>query len=301
MRKSEESRKTKGIYLLLTAALITFSQGLFAQGQSTEWNVRYNRTEAQHAFEVTTQTDGFTVKSDKVDPHELYVYCHLLLERPIQSLSFKYNSAKGASQLPITLLDAAGNELWNFDESVIPPKTVELQNLKVRGQLVFRIGKNADVKVPAGLSHVISNIKFTEDKRKPILDTDGFILVDNMSEFRAYASEDNVKIRLKPGPYKIDKAYCTRFVEFSGNNSLYDLTGVSIMVDTKLFANKSLARGNSKKSLYCAIEISGTQTTMEGLYIETYGNHYGHQSKNKIFNLVGKDVTLKNAEVRTSG
>ena len=301
MRKSEETKKTKGNYLWLTAALIILSYGLFAQNQSTEWTVRYNRTEAQQAFEVTTKTDGFTVKSGKVDAQGLYVYCHLPLERPIQSLTFKYTPATDVSQLPITLLDAAANVLWKFDGSGTPPKTVELQNLKVRGQLVFRIGKNEGDQVVEGLSHTISDIKIIEDKRKPILDTDGFILVDNMTEFRGYASEDNVKIRLKPGPYKIDKAYCTRFVEFSGNNCLYDLDGVSIMIDTKLFANKSLARGNSEKSLYCAFEISGSHSTMEGPYIETYGNYYGHQSKNKMFNLVGLDVTLKNAEVRTSG
>lgn len=37
------------------------------------------------------------------------------------------------------------------------------------------------------------------------------------------------------------------------------------------------------------------------MYIETYGDTPGIQSRNKIFNLTGKNVTLKNVEVRTSG
>ncbi|MFB9057323.1 right-handed parallel beta-helix repeat-containing protein [Mariniflexile ostreae] len=151
------------------------------------------------------------------------------------------------------------------------------------------------------MSHVITAIKLTEDNSKPVLDSDGFILVDNISEFRGYAAQDNVNIRLKPGPYQIDKAFCTRFIELSGTNSHYDLNGVRLMVDTKLFANTSLARGNSEKSLYCALEMSGAHSVMEGPYVETYGASYGHQSKNKIFNLVGLDVTLKNAEIRTAG
>ena len=73
------------------------------------------------------------------------------------------------------------------------------------------------------------------------------------------------------------------------------------MVDTKLFSRTDLNKSNDGNPMYCAIEISGNNVVLEGLYIETYGDQPGRQSKNKIFNIVGKDVTLKNVEVRTAG
>lgn len=47
--------------------------------------------------------------------------------------------------------------------------------------------------------------------------------------------------------------------------------------------------------------LSGNLITLEGLYIETYGNEPGVQSRNKIFNITGSEITLKNAEIRTAG
>ncbi|WP_282135163.1 hypothetical protein [Seonamhaeicola maritimus] len=128
-----------------------------------------------------------------------------------------------------------------------------------------------------------------------------FIVIDNLSDLKLYAAKDNVKIRLKSGNYQIDEAESIRFLRFTGSNSHYDLTGVRFMVDTKLFSRKDLKISNDGNSMYCAIEISGNHVTMEGLYIETYGDKPGRQSKNKIFNIVGEDVTLKNAEIRTAG
>ncbi|WP_020526233.1 right-handed parallel beta-helix repeat-containing protein [Flexithrix dorotheae] len=132
-------------------------------------------------------------------------------------------------------------------------------------------------------------------------DGDGFILIGSLAELREFAGKDNVKVRLKKGSYNIDKTLSTRFMEFTGNNSHYDLTEVRIMVDTKLFSLTNLKPGKTDNKLYCAIEISGNNVIMEGLYIETYGGKPGRQSKNKMFNIIGSDVTLKNVEVRTAG
>lgn len=73
------------------------------------------------------------------------------------------------------------------------------------------------------------------------------------------------------------------------------------MVDTKLFSRTDLKKSDDGNGMYCAIEITGNNVTLEGLYIETYGDQPGRQSKNKIFNIAGNDVTLKNVEVRTAG
>ncbi len=128
-----------------------------------------------------------------------------------------------------------------------------------------------------------------------------FIEIDNIEELQSYSKKDNVKVKLKAGNYQIDEAESIRFIQFSGNNSHFDLNGCRFMVDTKLFSRSDLKKSDDGNSMYCAIEISGKNVILEGLYIETYGGHPGRQSKNKIFNIVGDDVTLKNVEMRTDG
>ncbi|WP_372650545.1 hypothetical protein [Draconibacterium sp.] len=128
-----------------------------------------------------------------------------------------------------------------------------------------------------------------------------FIEIDNLTDLNSCCKKDNVKIKLKPGNYQIDDAESIRFMQFAGNNSHFDLTGCRFMIDTKLFSRTDLKKSNDGNSMYCAIEISGNNVKLEGLYIETYGDLPGRQSKNKIFNIVGEDVTLKNVEVRTAG
>lgn len=128
-----------------------------------------------------------------------------------------------------------------------------------------------------------------------------FLTVKSLSDLKKYIHKDHVKVKLAPGNYQIDEAKKIRFIEITGNNSHYDLTGARFMVDTKLFNRKDLAKSDDGNGMYCAIEISGNNTIFEGLYIETYGDTPGLQSKNKIFNVVGENVVLKNVEVRTAG
>ncbi|ALJ04712.1 hypothetical protein APS56_05995 [Pseudalgibacter alginicilyticus] len=127
------------------------------------------------------------------------------------------------------------------------------------------------------------------------------IEVHTLKDFKTYVSQDNVHVKLSPGNYQIDDAEKIRFIEITSNNSYYDLSGARFMVDTKLFSRPDLVKSDDGNSMYCAIEISGNHVTLEGLYIETYGNTPGRQSKNKMFNIVGEHVTLKDVEVRTSG
>ena len=128
-----------------------------------------------------------------------------------------------------------------------------------------------------------------------------FIEIDKLKDLNFYSDKDDVNIKLKPGNYQIDDAESIRFIQFTGNNTHFDLTGCRFMVDTKLFSRNDLEKSDDGNSLYCAIEISGNSVIFEGLYIETYGDQPGRQSKNKIFNIVGEDVTLKNVELRTAG
>lgn len=137
--------------------------------------------------------------------------------------------------------------------------------------------------------------EFTSKKQKK------FVLIETLSEFYNYLDRDNVNVKLKAGNYQIDTAQSIRFIKITSNNSHFDLTGVRFMVDTKLFSKTDLKKSDDGNSMYCAIEVSGNNTSIEGLYVETYGDKPGRQSKNKIFNIVGENVTLKYVEVRTSG
>ncbi|WP_434035563.1 hypothetical protein [Formosa sp. 4Alg 33] len=125
--------------------------------------------------------------------------------------------------------------------------------------------------------------------------------VSSLTEFRTYLNQDNVHVKLKAGNYQVDDAKKIRFFEITGNNSYFDLKGARFMVDSKLFSRPDLIKSTDGNSMYCAIEISGNHVMLEGLYIETYGDTPGLQSKNKIFNIVGEHVTLKDVELRTAG
>ncbi|MBY5959125.1 hypothetical protein KUV50_13315 [Membranicola marinus] len=133
------------------------------------------------------------------------------------------------------------------------------------------------------------------------LSQQGLIEIDNLSDLRIYAKKNGVEVKLKPGNYQIDEAKSIRFMQFAGHNSYFDLRNCRFMVDTRLFRRTDLKRSEDGNNMYSAIEISGNNVTLEGLYLETYGGHSGRQSKNKMVNIVGEDVTLKNMEVRTAG
>lgn len=290
---------TWGTCLLLSCCVLMMSPSLSAQeGNAENWKIRYNRSDVQEVFDISMNPDGLTIKSIGEVSENSYVYCHLRLVRPIHAISFDYRSAGKVGSAPISLLDAAANELWRSNGQTDVPETVDLQDINVHGELIFKMGTQESGN---NIGHVISAITYAFDDQKIVVDDKGFIQVSDLKTLRGYANQDNVKVRLLPGSYQLDKAYCKQFIQFTGDNSVYDLTGANIMVDTKLFTRKDLSPGMNDGRMYCAIAIHGNNVQMEGPYVETYGDTPGIQSRNKIFNLTGKDVTLKNAEVRTSG
>ncbi|WP_164891029.1 right-handed parallel beta-helix repeat-containing protein [Botryobacter ruber] len=272
----------------------------FANGA---WTIRYNQPAAQEVFEVAPASDGIIIKKKPAATvaEDVYVFCHFKLDKPIKELSFEYRPEGKAVQVPITLYDAAVNVLWQYDGSEKAPEKVKLKNLKIRGQLVFKVRQDKAGTSAGDWSHCIRKLKVTEDKQAPVLAADGYMLIDNVDELRRLAGEDNVKVRLKPGTYRIDKALFRHFIEFTGNNSTWDLKGVKFQVDTKLFSQFGVAPGGGDALMYCAMTLSGNNIVMEGLQVETYGNKPGIQSRNKIFNITGIGVTLRNVEVTTEG
>lgn len=130
---------------------------------------------------------------------------------------------------------------------------------------------------------------------------DDTILVHSLTEWKQYLDKSNVRVKLQPGNYQIDEADNIRFIRITGDDAYFDLRGVRFMVNTKLFSRPDLAKSDDGNSMYCAIEVSGDRVMLDGLYIETYGDTPGRQSKNKMFNIVGEGDVLKDVEVRTTG
>ena len=96
-----------------------------------------------------------------------------------------------------------------------------------------------------------------DNSKKDRVDDNGFVTIETLSEFKTYITKDNVKVKLKEGNYQIDDAESIRFIQLTGSNSHFDLTGVRFMVDTKLFSRTDLAKSDDGNGMYCAIEISG--------------------------------------------
>ena len=128
---------------------------------------------------------------------------------------------------------------------------------------------------------------------------DAFVEIDSLDALRSYATKDNVKVRLKPGTYTLDQATSHHFIRFTGRDSHYDLHGVKLRIDGQLFRQFGAPRGPD--GFYCAIDLVGDRIVFEGLTTENFGDVPGIQSRNKIFNVCGAGVMLRDVEVTTSG
>lgn len=125
------------------------------------------------------------------------------------------------------------------------------------------------------------------------------IEIDSLEALRSYISKDNVNIRMKPGTYRIDDAPDHHFFRFTGNGSHYDMRGVTFEINNDLFSKFGVVPG--KNGFYCVIDLIGNHITLEGLTTKNIGEENSSQSRNKIFNVVGSNVTLKDVDVTTSG
>lgn len=123
--------------------------------------------------------------------------------------------------------------------------------------------------------------------------------IDSIDALRSYATKDNVHVRLKPGTYRLDQADSNHFIRFTGHDSRFDLRGVKLLIDTNLF-RQPRPRGE-RDSFYCVIDLVGDRIVFEGLTTENYGDLPGAQSRNKIFNVVGSGVVLRDIDITTSG
>ena len=283
--------------LAISRALASEPMVGLPQVRDGAWLVRFNAPAAQRAFVTTTRADGFSVETKTVaaNTEDLYVFYHLTLEQPVSALAFDYALNGDAAKMPLVLFDAAANELWRHDGQGAPPPRVSLANLRVRGQLVFRVRRDRGGQLAEGWSHRVSNLKRTAGSRAPVVAADGFTVVDTLDELRGYASRHGVKVRLKPGTYTLDRALVRHFIEFTGDDSQWDLRGATIRIDTRLF------RQFGGGGLYCVFSLAGDRIEFSGVTTENYGDLPGLQSRNKIFNITGVGVVVRDVDITTSG
>ncbi|MEE9369542.1 MAG: hypothetical protein V3V05_11875 [Pontiella sp.] len=64
---------------------------------------------------------------------------------------------------------------------------------------------------------------------------DDFVEINSLQQLRVYAPRDHMKVRMKPGTYRVDDAPDHHFFRFTGNDSHFDLTGVTFEIDNQLF------------------------------------------------------------------
>lgn len=264
------------------------------------WTIRYDRPGTAEAFTVTPGADGCEISTRTGgDPDECHVSLQYRLERAISGLTFTLTTTGSASRMPIALYDAAANELWRHDGKGTPPPTVRLDQLQVRGQLVFRVRRPAGGPAASGTIRIAA-LSVTGSTHAPEVAADGFTVVDTLDELRGYANQPLAKVRLKPGVYTLDRALFRHFIELTGRDSHWDLRGVTLRIDTKLFRQFGGGPGSPGPS-YSVFSLNGSRVRLEGLKTENIGDLPGAHARSMIFNLTGQGVVLRNVEITTSG
>lgn len=128
---------------------------------------------------------------------------------------------------------------------------------------------------------------------------DDCVVIDSLDALREYATKDDVKAKMTPGTYLLDEASDHHFMRFTGNNAHFDMSGVTLQIDNELF--RKVERIPGKEKFYCAINLMGDGITFEGLTTENIGGQFGVSGRNKIINISGSKVILRDMDITTSG
>lgn len=131
------------------------------------------------------------------------------------------------------------------------------------------------------------------------------ITVSSLKELNFYAQESNNNIKLKPGKYKVGDYLNAdsiaakvqrkdfQYINFRGNNNVFDLRGVEIEIDTKL-------RELLKYPIHTnEIIVSGSGNVLDGLKIRCIGD--GLSPGGATFEVSGENNTIKNFDIWVQG
>ncbi|WP_430933834.1 hypothetical protein [Saccharicrinis sp. 156] len=151
------------------------------------------------------------------------------------------------------------------------------------------------------------------NKKQCDLNNGGIVNVASLQELASYASKSNVNIKMLPGEYTLNDTLLSQsliikkykdgkigsdypiatLIHFSGNNSYYELSGVTIKIDSKLhqkFGNSHLFE----------IFVSGDNNTINGLKVKDIGDDA--PTKGAIMmHVMGDDNTISNTELFING
>lgn len=126
-----------------------------------------------------------------------------------------------------------------------------------------------------------------------------FVVIDSLDALREYATKDDVKVKMNPGTYLLDDASDHHFIRFTGNNSHFDMGGVTLQIDNELFRKVEMIA--ERERFYCVINLMGDGITFAGLTTENVGDQFGISGRNKIFNISGSNTLLRDIDITTSG
>lgn len=164
------------------------------------------------------------------------------------------------------------------------------------------------------------NTEKEENPNNPI--EEDVVVISSLEELRDYASKDNGNIKMEPGTYTIDDASYFKIIaapryddtndeipdgtynistlfHFSGNNNVFDLTGVKIKVDTSIYPEID----NDGK--INEVFITGNGNTIKGLEFRNLGDGYSaaytDSSSAIMLTVTGEDITLEDVSLYVVG
>ncbi|MDN3666740.1 right-handed parallel beta-helix repeat-containing protein [Algibacter miyuki] len=139
------------------------------------------------------------------------------------------------------------------------------------------------------------------------------IFINSLSKLAKYAKKSNVLVKMIPGEYTLNSIKISEhstfkrdanskktgdfhigsLIHFSGNNSRYFLSGVTINIDSKL-------HGNFKKSEFSEFLVSGNSNYIKGLKGKDIGDHVP-ANRVQMLRIMGDDNTIENADLFVHG
>ncbi|CAH8281472.1 hypothetical protein EV196_104260 [Mariniflexile fucanivorans] len=146
----------------------------------------------------------------------------------------------------------------------------------------------------------------------PCLKSQAQIVVNSLSELMPYLDDNNVEVTLKPGTYTITakdihegdfssatvvKNRANVLFLFSGNNSVYDFTGVTVNVKTEV-----LSAFPSKNSEFYEIQVIGNKNILKNLTIVDDGSVHDAPTR-RATNIVmdGSENRIEGFHITTRG
>ena len=144
---------------------------------------------------------------------------------------------------------------------------------------------------PVALTLIIFFAAASESLSRPIE-------IGSLRDLRKASKESNQEIRMKPGHYKIRgfEDTGTTVLEFTGSNNTFDLTGVTIEFQTKLFKEMTGTKVHGLR-MYT---IMGDKNTFIGGRFEDTGDTPPNVSVAMFF-IEGHDTTFKDCFIITRG